>query len=248
MKQTLINNRAFWALLPKEVGANLVFAQLVAKGDAVQQAYFFGEYSKPILSHIITKGMLKSYRDGDERDIMGEYYEFVTEPTDSKGKPEWYQLRSYKGLRGEKLQSWLQRNGSQWFAARQMRDNGGFTGGRRSAEERKKMRPRSLDDMFANLQNRLFEECDYDAEEQYRHQHLKLREAVESLPLRERDVLCVMVAEDMSWQQEWEALDCYMTIKYTEQTLDREGKKRVQDALANLKRHAVRELRKLIKN
>ena len=114
MKHTLDAYQEFWALLPVSVDANLKFAKGIIEGDSLHQFYFFGEYSKPILSWIIVHALYKPYTPNTEREITGKYYEFVAGPF-KDFIPQWSQLRWYKGINDEKLHSWLKRNGCQWF-------------------------------------------------------------------------------------------------------------------------------------
>ena len=114
MKLTLNKYKEFWNLLSTNVDANLKFAQKVVDGDSIHQYYFFGEYSKPILSWIIVHALYKAYHPEVEREIVGKYYEFVAGPFKDT-VPQWYQLLCYKGKNDEKLHSWLKRNGCQWF-------------------------------------------------------------------------------------------------------------------------------------
>ena len=245
MKQTLEKMKKFWALLPTDVAANLEFARLVAKGDALHQLHFFDDYSKPILKYILTKGLDRVYYDGREQEISGDYYFFVAEPFNNN-TPEWYQLVTYKGIDGEKLQSWLQKNGRQWFIKRHNRDTGVFTGTRLSPVEKKAgRRPALLDDLLNTYIHQQFaEEVDYNAEQGLQSEHRRLAEVVKQLPQRDQEILCVTIADELDWQQRWEMLQEYMPeFPYSQEELSAAEKKAVQDRLAILKRNSLKKLK-----
>lgn len=250
MRQTLETYKKFWASLPTDVASNPEFARLVAKGDVLHQAHFFGQYSKPILKYILTKGLGKPYYEGRENELSGDYYFFVAEPFVNKVDPQWYQLVTYKGLGGEKLQSWLQCNGCQWFVKRHIADRGGFTGGRMSAADKQNLRrSTSVDDMVKTYVHQQFaQEPAYEAEQSLQQQYRQLADMVKQLPERDQEILCITIADELDWQERWEMLQQYMPeLPYSEQQLSPAEKKAVQDRLAILKRNSLKKLRALIK-
>ena len=244
--------KKFWALLPTDVSANLEFARRVANGDVVQQAYFFGDYSIPILKYILIRGLEKSYYEGREREISDDYYCFVSgiDLDNNKLVPTWYQLVSYKGLNNQKLQSWLEHNGRQWFVKRKKADRGGLTGGRMSDEEKKRVRrTHSIDDIIGSFVHRQFAvDADYDAEQEREQILLLLGERMAQLPQRDQKILRVSFDKELKWQQRWQQLQEYMPeYPYHEGDMSAEEKKAVQDRLAILKRNSLDKLKAKMK-
>ena len=54
--------------------------------------------------------------------IMSQYYLFVSNPF-IDNRPQYNQLTSYKGLNDLKLESWLKRNGKQYFVKEEKKEH-----------------------------------------------------------------------------------------------------------------------------
>lgn len=228
MRLTLDAYKEFWNLLPVNVEANLKFAKEVADGDTMHQYYFFGEYSKPILAWIIVHALYKSYTSGSEREITGKYYEFVSGPI-KDDIPQWAQLRWYKGINNEKLQTWLKRNGCQWF-------------GKDRVKEGKEL----------ELLSELIEFKDYSAlndiedEECISDEQLvrerKLQTAWGMLNDKDQEILTIMVIKELHWCESWETLNKHIHPRAGREVMSTWTPKRKQDALALLKERAIEHL------
>lgn len=225
MKQTLNRYKDFWSLLPKNVEANLKFAKEVAAGDTMHQYYFFGEYSEPILSWIIVHALYKSYTPNAEREITGQYYEFVAGPFKDH-TPQWSQLKWYKGINNEKLHSWLKRNGCQWFRRDKIK------------EEKELGKLSEFKDCCA-LND--VEDDNYLSDEQLIKEQ-KLQAAWGMLNDKDQEVLTLMVIKELHWSESWEALNKYINPREGREVMLTWTLKRKQDALSLLKGRAIEHL------
>ena len=228
MKQTLNTYRKFWSLLPENVEANLKFAKEVAAGDTMHQYYFFGEYSKPILSWIIVHALYKSYTPNAEREITGQYYEFVAGPFKDY-IPQWSQLKWYKGINNEKLHSWLKRNGSQWFRKDKIKEE----------KEWGKLSELLEFKDYGALND--VEDDDYLSDEQLVKEQ-KLQAAWGMLNDKDQEVLTLMVVKELHWSESWEALNKHINPRAGREVMQTWTPKRKQDALALLKERAIEHL------
>ena len=229
MKNPLDSYNAFWEQLPTSVETNLQFAQYVIKGDAIHTSYFFGDYSKPILSWIIVHALEMNYSETIERQITGKYYDFVAGPF-RENKPHWSQLRWYRGIDGNTLKSWLQRNGFQYFRRCKIKDD----------KEHRRMRPLLEFKGYDTLEDKVDDNGPSD--EQLRRDKL-LTAALEMLNERDKEVLTLMVMKKLPWQNRWEALNKYINPRGGREVIATWSNKRKQDALVALKILALEHLR-----
>ena len=228
MKQTVDIYREFWNLLPVNVEANLKFAQEVVNGDSLHQYYFFGEFSKPILSWIIVHALYKPYTDKAEREITGQYYEFVAGPF-KDCIPQWHQLKWYKGINNEKLHSWLKRNGCQSFRKDKIKAEKEF-GKLSQLLEFKDYR--TLNDV---------EDNEYLADEQLVKEQ-RLQAAWGMLSEKDQEVLTLMVIKELHWSESWDLLNKHMNPRTGREAMLTWIPKQKQDALAILKKRAIEHL------
>lgn len=226
MKHTLDAYQKFWALLPVSVDANLKFAKGIIEGDSLHQFYFFGEYSKPILSWIIVHALYKPYTPNTEREITGKYYEFVAGPFKDL-IPQWSQLRWYKGINDEKLHSWLKRNGCQWFR----KDN------KREEKEWNKLSELLEFKDYGSLKD---VESDDNLSDEQVEIEARLRAAWGVLNTKDQEVLTIMVIKELHWSKAWEALNKYINPRGGREIMLTWKPKRKQDALALLKDRAIK--------
>lgn len=216
-------------MLPTNVEANLRFAKGVAAGDPMHQYYFFGEYSRPILSWIIVHGLYQTDTPDLERSIAGRYYEFVAGPFKENG-PQWSQLKWYKGINNEKLHSWLKRNGCQWFRK----------------DERKNAKAQGqLSELleFKDYGALTGVEDETELSDEQQAKECRIQAAWEMLPAKDREVITVMVIKDLPWRESWEALNQYIHPRDGREVMRTWTPKRKQDALTNLKVRAIKHLK-----
>lgn len=227
MKNTLKAYQEFWALLPENVDANLQFAKGIINGDSIHQYYFFGEYSKPILSWIIVHALYRPYTTEAEREITGKYYEFVAGPF-KDSFPQWSQLKWYKGINNEKLHSWLKRNGCQWFRKDSKKEN----------KERDKLLELLEFKDYSTLND--VENDDYDMSDKQLETEARLNAAWGILNTKDQEVLTIMVIKDLHWSKAWEALNKYINPIGGREIMLTWKPKRKQDSLALLKDRAIK--------
>lgn len=228
MNITLQAYKDFWNLLQTNVDANLKFAKAVADGDTMHQFYFFGEYSKPILSWIIVHALYKQYTLSAEREITGKYYEFVAGPF-KENIPQWSQLRWYKGLNSEKLHSWLKRNGCQWFRKDKIKEDKELGKLSDLLEFKDYDTLNDVEDNESLLDEQLAKE-------------LKLQVAWGMLSPKDQEVLTLMVIKELHWSESWDALNKHINPRGGREVMLTWTPKRKQDSLSLLKDRAIKHL------
>lgn len=228
MKLTLEAYKKFWNLLPTNVEANLKFARGVIEGDSMHQYYFFGEYSQSILSWIIVHTFYKSYRSNTEREITGQYYEFVAGPF-KNDIPQWAQLKWYKGINNEKLNSWLKRNGCQWFRKDKIKKD----------KESDKL-AELLDFKDYSVLNDVEDNSSLSDEQLIKEQ--RIRTAWGLLNSKDQEILTLIVIKELHWSESWEALNKHINPRSGRDSIQTWTPKRKQDALALLKERAIKHL------
>ncbi len=226
MKHTLDAYQEFWALLPVSVDANLKFASGIIEGDSLHQYYFFGEYSKPILSWIIVHALYRPDTPDAEREITGKYYEFVAGPF-KDFIPQWSQLKWYKGINNEKLHSWLKRNGCQWFRKDKRREEKDWN---KLSELLEFKDYGALDDV----------ESDDKLSDEQLEKEARLHAAWGTLNTKDQEVLTIMVIKELHWSKAWEALNKYINPRGGREKMLTWKPKRKQDSLALLKDRAIK--------
>lgn len=223
-----------WQELDSSVNANLQFAQLVIRQEPYNTKYFFGDYSYEIIKWIgISIFSIKAnevenfiYR------IYGDYFEFVTNPIDDFNQPQWYQLKSYKGLNDMKLKSWLMKNSHQFFA-------------RKKKNEDKRISNEGELIEFVDYESLLglgdSQECLSDEDCIYRE---RLSKAWSSLSEKDKNILHYLILEKLNWQDAFDELNEYIKPRGGRQVMETWTDKRKQDALAMMKVRAVKHLTK----
>ncbi len=228
--ETLDYYKSLWARLPKDISANLEFARLVSSNEKYNVNYFFEGFSVPIVKWIAISLYPDKQVEYITPFILSEYYFFVANPIDDKGKAYWYQLTSYKGLNDQKLKSWLMHNSLQWFA-----------------KKRKKQTK------LQKTESELLETVDYetllmlgkdvpdlsDEELIYRH---RLQRAWDSLSEKDKDVLQLLLIDKLYWADAFEELKVYIKPKDGPDAMEKWNNKKKQDALAGLKGYAIKHL------
>lgn len=221
--------KTLWDKLSTDILANLQFAKLVIEEEPINCRYFWGIYSKPILKWIAVSVYSGHKLEDVIPLIMTQYYIFVSNPF-VDNKPQYYQLTSYKGLNDLKLESWLKRNGKQYFVK----------------EEKKK-------ESQNNDATDLLEFVDYEAllsidkeekelnDEELRNQE-RLKAAWNQLSDKDKDVLHLLVIQKIYWEDAYDELNQYIYPKDGRQVMEGWSNKRKQDALANMKARAIEHL------
>lgn len=228
-RELLAQYRKFWDLLPKSVEVNLKFAHHVSHGEPIHQHFFFGEYSEPILRWIVVSALYRNANPDAERAIMGRYYEFVAGPF-RDSSPQWYQLESYKGINGEKLHSWLKRNGAQWFRKEQKKE-----------ENQKKQFCDLIEIKHSASLLGVDDDHSLPDEESQRAREL-LSRAWSSLSEKDQEVLILLLLDKVHWSEAWESLNLYIDPEGGRDVLSQWSPKRKQDAMAVLKKRAIQHL------
>lgn len=227
--QTIQSYRDFWALLPKDVQANLKFAKGIIEGDALHKFYFFGDYSKPILSWIIIHALDGFPTEFAIMEISSQYYEFVAKPFEKDThKPQWYQLATYKGINDQKLKTWLQTNGRQWFIKEKIKVE----------KEKKHSEIESVP--LTTLLGLDKAEDEITDEELAKRQ--KLKNAWALLSKKDKEVLTTLVLRKTHWTEAWEKLSQYIEPEDGQASMETWANKTKQDALARLKKRAKKHL------
>lgn len=225
---TLESYKRIWSILPTSVEANLLFAKEVAAGNAIHQSYFFAEYSKPILSWIIVNALYKNDSPSAEREILGQYYEFVAGPF-KESIPQWSQLRWYKGLNKEKLHTWLKRNGCQWFRKINVKEEKSWT------------KLFSLIDISRDRALSEIEDEESISDVQLEKERY-LNIAWGLLNEKDRKVLTMMVIDNKHWTESWIELSTFINPKCGRDIMNSWPPKLKQDSLARLKERALDHL------
>ncbi len=228
MELTLKSYKEFWEQLPVNVEANLKFAKYIITGDSVHQYYFWGEYSKPILSWIIVNALYRSYTPQAEREITGRYYEFVAGPF-KDCLPQWHQLVWYKGINNEKLHSWLKRNGCQWFRKDKIKD-----------EKEHSLLSELIEFKEYNTLNDVKDEDSPSDEQLLKEQ--RLLAAWNNISDKDREIIKSMVLEDLHWSKAWDTLNKYIKPREGVDVMQTWSPKLKQDSLARLKARAIKHL------
>ena len=229
--------RDFWNLLPKSVEANLKFAQEIMNGqDPIHTKYFWGEYSTPILAYIVIHALKHPYIEEEDLDeYTGDYHDFVAGPFDEDtNKPNWYQLKTYKGYNGKKLKGWLQNNGYQYFIQKEQekeRINRRETGGESLTKLPLNILlggsgiPEGLSDEELKVMN-------------------ALRNAWRQLCNKDKVVLTVTVLNKLHWTEEWNRLNEYVDPKGGRESMKDWTNLEKQNSISRLKNRAKKHLRK----
>lgn len=221
--------RNFWALLPKDVQANLKFAKGIIEGDSLHKFFFFGEYSKPILGWILIHALDAYATESAMMEISGKYYEFVAQPFEKDTqKPQWYQLASYKGINDQKLKTWLQTNGRQWFIKDKIKEE--------KASNHHEIESVPLHTLLG------LEKPEEEVTDEELEARNKLKRAWTCLSKKDKDVLTILVIHKTHWTQAWEKLSQYIEPEEGQASMATWPNKTKQDALARLKKRAKQHL------
>ena len=235
--QVIESYRELWNLLPKNIDANLKFAQgVINNQDPIHSMYFWGEYSQPILAYIIIKAIKHPYASKEDmREYSGDYEDFVMGPFDKEtGKSKWYQLETYRGDNGLKLKGWLQKNGYQYFIQKEQE------------KERRWNRETGGDSLNKLPLKTLLGDSgipDGLSDEELRVINA-LRNAWVQLCDKDKVVLTVTVLNKLHWTEEWNKLNVYVDPKDGRESMKDWTNKKKQDSISRLKDRATDHLRK----
>lgn len=223
-----------WRMLNTSVDANLRFAQFVIDREPCNTKYFFGDYSEEIIKWIAISvfSVKAKFLDDFIYTLYGDYFEFVANPIDKNNKPQWYQLRSYKGYNGMKLKSWLMNNCHQYFARKKKKED------LRALNESEMLDfvdYEALVNLGDSQENLSDEECIY---------RDRLNKAWQLLKDKDKKVIKCLILEKKNWQDAFEELNEYINPREGRHVMETWNDKRKQDALAMMKIRAVEHLSK----
>jgi len=221
-----------WNSLDSSIEANLQFARFVIQREPENTKYFFGKFSYEIVKWIALK--VFSVR-ADEVDaciyrIYGDYFEFVTNPLDDFNQPQWYQLKSYKGLNDMKLKSWLMKNGRQFFLNKRQHEKNKID---KEGELIDFVDYEALLGVGDSLESLSDEDCIY---------RDRLSKAWYTLSEKDKNILYYLIIQNLNWEDAFDELNEYIKPRGGRQVMDFWSNKRKQDALALLKARAVKHL------
>lgn len=221
-----------WRMLDTSVDANLQFAKLVMKQEPFNTKYFFCDYSYEIIKWIAVTIFSVKSKDVDDfiYTLYGDYFEFVSNPIDQSNKPQWYQLKSYKGLNDMKLKSWLMKNSHQFFARKKKRED------QRSSAENELIDFVDYEALLSvgdNQESLSDEECIY---------RERLSRAWNALSDKDKTILKCLILKKTNWNDAFEELNVFINPREGRQVMETWTDKRKQDALAMMKIRAVQHL------
>lgn len=233
----MMNTKKIWQSLDTSVDANLLFAQQVIKREPCNTRYFFGDYSYEIIKWIALTIFSVGADNIDQfiYQIYGDYFEFITNPIDDFNQPQWYQLKSYKGINNMKLKSWLMKNAHQFFARKKkIKDKRNSKAGVliEFVDYESLLR---LEDNQKSLSD---EDCIY---------RQRLSQAWSALPDKDKDILHCLIIQKLNWRDAFDELNKYINPREGRQAMDGWTDKRKQDSLAMMKVRAVEHLVKRFK-
>lgn len=221
--------KSLWDRLSTDISANLEFAELVVKEEPANSRFFWEIYSIPILKWIaITVYSGKPIEDVVHL-IMAQYYLFVSSPF-IDNRPHYSQLTTYKGLNDLKLESWLKRNGKQYFVKQVKKETAIINDETELIE--------FIDyETLLSLENE--DTCLSDEEQLNRD---SLIAAWDLLSEKDKDVLHILVIQKLYWVDAYEELNQYIFPKEGRQVMESWDNKTKQNALARMKARAIEHL------
>lgn len=221
-----------WQLLDSSIDANLRFAELVINQEPNNTRFFFGDYSYDIIKWIAITIYSVNAKEADKviYQLYGDYFDFVSNPIDDLKKPQWYQLKSYKGINDMKLKSWLMKNAHQFFARKKQKED------KKNISEGELL---DIVDYEALLGLGDSQESLTDNECIYRD---RLSKAWAALSEKDKNILHYLVIEKLYWEDAFDELNEYINPRNGRQVMRGWSDKRKQDALAMMKAQAVKHL------
>lgn len=224
-----------WSQLPKDIQANLKFAQLVREEDwsSVKPSerfnlnYFLGDYSMKIVKEIATK--IYPNEDITERTpkMFSDYFFFVTQPILINGRKGWKQLTLYNGCNDTKLSSWLKNNTKRWFIKKKIQE-----------EKRSKASQSLLE--FVDYNTLINKDVENEEMTEYEKDcRRRVQTAFNALSKQDQDFINVMVINDEHWSDAFEELREYINAKGGKQAMLNWENKQKQKALWHLKDKAI---------
>jgi len=232
----------------RELDADFELASRIVNNERSAVDYFIGDFSLPILNYVTAWVLfLKSGSDAAD-EIYGEYYMFIAAPFDpgNDNLPEWHKVSLYKGTKGAKLYTYVNRITVNYFIKRRKKYN-----------SYKKNSLKLLE--FVDYETLLmYDYAGEDDSEVRTEQQRIVREAFGRLSYADRAVLTCLCVHKEHWAEAFVKLRSYLnpagpdgkwkewTFEDKQAAIDREWTdKQKQDAMAGLKKRAVLHLTRM---
>lgn len=243
------------------VSYDIEFARRVANSMRLESSFFFGDFSRPFLSIIANKiAHEKSYRD-----ILGFYYDFVSEPIIESEQgvniPHFKLLTGYIGQRGAHLYTYVMvctwRKAIKYFDRKKpgslvLGGNTSFDfedtiqGLVESSEDKQYRDKQDADFGWEILNAFLYEDIGIDEEHQARIK--KVKKAFNWLQEKDRKVLQYVVIEDKSGLETFELMKQYLQFKSDKIDVENWDDKKKQDRVSLWKIRAIERLEVIVKS
>lgn len=203
--------------------ANKELANRVVQNDTEAVRYFLTDLSEPIVKHI-EYDILK-------RDVYGDYYIFISAPVNEESVPQWKKVSQYKGDNCQ-LNTYVSCIACRHFC--------------KIAQKEKEDNLRN-GDMIEYVDYESLLGYDYHDEEES-ETSIRMRNAYNNLSEKDREVLRLLLIENMSGIEAFPVLSQYITPKpkdgmTSEQVKESWSTKQRQDAMSLLKGRALDHLK-----
>ena len=206
-----------------DYAANKELANRVVHNDPEAVHFFLTVLSEPIVKHIESNIM--------KRDVYGDYYIFISAPINDESVPQWKKVSLYKGDNCL-LNTYISCIACRHFC--------------KIAQKEKEDNLRN-GDMIEYVDYESLLEYDYHDEEES-ETSIRMRKAYNNLSEKDREVLKLLLIENMSGIEAFPILSQYITPKpkdgmTSEQVKESWSTKQRQDAMSLLKGRALDHLK-----
>ena len=206
-----------------DYAANKELANRVVHNNSEAVHYFLTDFSEPIVRHIEYDIM--------KRDVYGDYYIFISAPINEESVPQWKKVSQYKGDNCQ-LNTYVSCIACRHFC--------------KIAQKEKEENLRN-GDMIEYIDYESLLGYDYHDEEES-ETSVRMRKAYNNLSEKDREVLRLLLIENMSGIEAFPVLSQYITPKAkdgmtSEQVKESWSTKQRQDAMSLLKGRALDHLK-----
>lgn len=206
-----------------DYAANKELANRVVHNNSEAVNYFLTDFSEPIVKHIEYDIM--------KRDVYGDYYIFISAPINEESIPQWKKVSQYKGDNCQ-LNTYVSCIACRHFC--------------KVAQKEKEENLRN-DDMIEYVDYESLLGYDYRDEEES-ETSIRMRKAYNNLNEKDREVLRLLLIENVSGIEAFPILSQYITPKpkdgmTSEQVKESWSTKQRQDAMSLLKGRALDHLK-----
>lgn len=207
-----------------DYAANKELANRVVQNNSEAVHYFLTDFSEPIVRHIEYDIM--------KRDVYGDYYIFISAPINEESVPQWKKVSQYKGENCQ-LNTYVSCITCRHFC--------------KIAQKEKEEHLRN-GDMIEYVDYESLLGYDYHDEEES-EASIRMRKAYDNLSEKDREVLRLLLIENMSGIEAFPVLSQYITPiakegMTSEQVKESWSIKQRQDAMSLLKGRALDHLKK----